>query len=108
MTASSPALDVVAHLDALSGSGAAPGELVAEAGTAIARWWWDGRGDGRPDRVVALVYELVRWCAVAAGEHEAGCERLERAGRIAEAEEEGRRSMALRAAGRAIGSLVGA
>lgn len=107
MIAGSPVLEVVAELDALAASGAAPGEIVAEAGTAIARWWWEGRGDGQPDRIVGLVAELVLWCAVAAFEHEAGSERLARAGRMTEAEEAGRRSWAFREACCALGRLVG-
>ena len=108
MSASSPVLEVVAELDALAASGAAAGEIVAEAGTAIARWWWEDRGDGKADRIVGLVAELVLWCSVAACEHEAGCERLVRAGRVTEAEEAGRRSRALREACGALGGLVGA
>ena len=107
MIPASPVLEVVSELDALAASGAAAGEIVAEAGTAIARWWWEGRGDGQADRIVGMVSELVLWCSVAACEHEAGRERLVRAGRVTEAEEAGRRARSLRQACDALGGLVG-
>ena len=40
-----------------------------EAEAITAGWWWNAHGDLAPERLVLLVQELQRCCAVAAGHH---------------------------------------
>ncbi len=66
----------------------APADAVAHDAELIAAdWWWDARGDLAPDRLVLLVQELRRLCALTADRYALRWDRLERAGRPEEADD---------------------
>ena len=88
-------MDAIAHLDGMTLSGSLPSDVALEAEGIAAGWWWNARGDLAPDRLVLLVAELQRWCAVAAGHYALRWDQLNRAGRPREAEDAARWAVAL-------------
>ena len=96
------ALDAVCRLERMAEAGRHPQEVAAAAEGIAAGWWLDTAGDAAPDRLVLLVQELRRWCAVASGHYARQWDRLERAGLSVQATEARRWAEALDAAHRAL------
>lgn len=88
-------LDALCRLEALAEAGAPADAVAHDAELIAAGWWWDTRGDLAPDRLVLLVQELRRWCALTADRYALRWDRLERAGRPEEADDARRRAEAL-------------
>lgn len=76
----------LARLEGMAAAGSPPDDVAHEAEAIAAEWWWNAHGDLAPERLVLLVQELQRWCAVAAGRQALRWDRLNRAGRPRDAE----------------------
>lgn len=81
------ALDAMRFLEVMAEAGRHPQEAAEAAESIAAGWWLDAAGDAAPERLVLLVQELRRWCAVASSHYAAHWDRLSRAGRPEQAEE---------------------
>ena len=88
-------LDALARLEGMATAGLPPDDVAHEAELIAAGWWWDGRGDLGPDRLVPLVQELRRWCVAASGRHAMRWEDLHRVGRPMDADDAARWARAL-------------
>ena len=95
-------LDVLCRLETLAEAGASADEVAHDAAIIAAGWWWDARGDLAPDRLVLLVQELRRWCAVASRRYALRWDRLEQAGRPDQADHARRQAEALDRASHAL------
>ncbi len=95
-------LDALCRLETLAEAGASADEVAHDAAVIAAGWWWNARGDLAPDRLVLLVQELRRWCAVASSRYALRWDRLERAGRPEQADQARRQSEALDRASHAL------
>ena len=95
-------LDALVRLEDMAIAGLQPDDVAHEAELIVAGWWWDGRGDLAPDRLVPLVQELRRWCVVGSGRHAARWGHLHRMGRPLDAREAARWAGALDRAQRAL------
>ena len=85
----------LARLENMAAAGSPPDDVAHEAEAIAAGWWWNAQGDLAPERLVLLVQELQRWCAVAAGRHASRWDRLNRAGRPRDAEDAAQWAQAL-------------
>ena len=85
----------LARLESMAAAGSSPDDVAHEAEAIAAGWWWDAHGNLAPERLVLLVQELQRWCAIAAGRHALRWDRLNRAGRLRDAEDAARWAQAL-------------
>ena len=95
-------LDALMRLEDMAIAGLPPDAVAHEAELIAAGWWWDGRGDLGPDRLVPLVQELRRWCVVASRRHVVRWGHLHRMGRPLDAREAVRWAGALDRAQRAL------
>ena len=85
-------LDALGRLEGMAVAGLPPDDVAREAELIAAGWWWDGRGDLGPER---LVQELRRWCVVASGWHAVRWGHLHRMDRPLDAREAARWASAL-------------
>lgn len=85
----------LARLESMAAAGSPPDDVAHEAEEIAAGWWWNARGDLAPERLVLLVQEMQRWCAAAAGRHALRWDRLNRAGRLRDAEDAAQWAQAL-------------
>ena len=88
-------LNALARLEGMATAGLSPDDLAHEAELIAAGWWWDGRGELGPDRLVLLVQELRCWCVAASGRHAMWGEDLHRVGRPMDADDTARWARAL-------------
>ena len=95
-------LDALCRLESLAEEGASPDEVAHDAALIAAGWWWEARGDLASDRLVLLVQELRRWCALASSRYALRWDKLERAGRPSQADQARRQAEALDRASHAL------
>ena len=79
-------LKPVTWLDAMARQGTGPEDVAAEAELIVAGWWWNGCGDPDRGRLVRVIGERRRWCAVAAAKYAVSWARFSRAGMPRDAE----------------------
>ena len=87
--------DALARLESMAAAGSPPDDVAHQPAAIAAGWWWNAHGDLTSERLVLLVQEPQRWCAVAAGHHALRWDDLNRAGQPQEAEEAARWAQAL-------------
>ena len=92
----------LARLESMAATGSPPDDVAHEAEAIAAGRWWNAHDDLAPERLVLLVQELQRWCAVAAGHQALRWDHLNRAGRPRDAEDAAWWAQALARAQRAL------
>ena len=95
-------LGALARLESMAATGGSLDDVAHEPEAIATGWWWNAYGDLAPERLVLLVQELQRWCAVAAGHQALPWDHLNRAGRPRDAEDAAQWAQALARAQRAL------